>query len=143
MANSLPSSNECVVIDKSAERAALSALFGEAMRKEEERRAALPLIRANGLEALHRLMQVAQGHSGQGRYIAAFLLGLYNGTRFPFDLTDLRCIDFELFEDCLAVLKMDFQPAREVHCYFANGGKLFEQLAKDWGIRDRSKEARQ
>lgn len=136
---SSPAAADCIVLDKSAARAQLAEIFSERMRKEEERRAALPRIRAEGEEALLRLVEVAQGHSGQCRYIAAFLLGLYDGQRFRFDLTDLRCIDYELFEDCLTVLRMDFQPLREVHTYFKDGDRLFEQLAKDLGIRDYTK----
>ena len=74
--------------------------------------------------------------------IAAFLLGCYNGGRFPFDLTDFRMLDRELFDDCLAVLRMDHAPLKEVHRYFSNDGAIFEQLASDWGMRDRLAEDR-
>lgn len=93
-----------------------------------------------GVAALQRLLNIAQGHSGQCKYVAEFLLGLYNGNRFKFDLTDFRCLDTAIFVDCLEVLKMDHCPVREVHLYFQNGGKIWEQLAKDWGIRDYTKE---
>lgn len=89
-----------------------------------------------GQAALKRLMVVAEGHSGQCRFIARFLLGLYNGDRFPFDLTDLRCIDQDLFDDCMMVLVMDSQPKQEVHLYFENGGARFEALAEQWGVLD-------
>lgn len=90
-----------------------------------------------GVDALGRLLKVAQGNSGQCRRIAHFLLSLYNGERFPFDLTDLRSIDDELFEDCMRVLRMDARHCqKEVHAYFPNGGRIWEQLARDWGIGD-------
>lgn len=93
-----------------------------------------------GFEALQRLYQVALGDAGQCRFIARFLLGLYNGNRFPFDLTDLRAIDDSLFEDCMTVLRMDARQCRqEVHMYFADGGAKFEQLVRDWGVRDVAK----
>lgn len=94
-----------------------------------------------GVEALARLLKVARGHRGQCRHVAAFLLGLYNGNRFKFDLTDFRCLDRELFDDCIEVLKMDFQPLQEVHLYFKDGGKIWEDLAKQWRIRDYTKRA--
>jgi hypothetical protein len=94
---------------------------------------------APGVAALQRLLNIAQGHSGQCKYVAGFLLGLYNGTRFKFDLTDFRCLDTAIFLDCLEVLKMDHTPVREVHLYFKDGGKIWGQLAKDWGIRDYTK----
>lgn len=92
--------------------------------------------RAEGVPALHRLLNVARGHAGQSRVIARFLLGLYNGTRFKVDLTDFRLLDQELFDDCVAVLRMDSRPEREVHQYFEDGGKIWEQLAEDWNVKD-------
>lgn len=102
------------------------------MRRHAER----PAIEAKGREALGRLMKVALRDTGQSRKVAAFLLGCYNGRRFPFDLTDFRCLDFSLFEDCMAVLRMDRQPSQEVHCYFKDGGVLFERLVTDHGLKD-------
>lgn len=120
-----------------AERVA--AAFAEQRRLEQERVDQLPQVRAEGEAALRRLLPIAQGNTGQCRHIAAFLLGLYNGTRFPFNLTDLRAIDHALFLDCIAVLRMDNTPQREVHTYFPNGGQVFEQLAQDWRVPDRMK----
>ncbi len=96
---------------------------------------------SDGLESLKRLYELAHGCSGQCKYVAKFLLGLYNGTRFPFDLTDLRCLDEAIFEDCLKVLRMDSRPFKEVHLYFERGGETFEKLAIDWRIKDRSGDA--
>lgn len=108
------------------------------LRAALQRRADLP----EGIRALKRLLKVAQGHSGQCRVIAGFLLGLYNGSRFKCDLTDFRLLDAALFDDCLTVLRMDYQPQQEVHCYFEDGGKIWEQLAADWAIRDYTQESK-
>lgn len=113
-------------------RAAFNRLYEERARRKAER----PKIEADGREALVRLFKVAQGDTGQCRKVAAFLLGCYNGTRFPFDLTDFRGLDYSLFEDCMAVLRMDYQPSQEVHCYFERGGSRFEQIAEDHGLTD-------
>jgi len=94
-----------------------------------------------GVEALVRLLKIAQGNSGQCRYVAAFLLGLYNGNRFKFDLTDFRCLDRAIFDDCIEVLKLDYSPVREVHAYFKNGNAIWEELADSWRIRDYTKDA--
>lgn len=51
-------------------------------------------------------------------------------------MTDLRRLDYELFDDCIAVLKMDFQPQKEVHRYFENGGAIWQALVKEWGFKD-------
>ena len=91
--------------------------------------------REAGVTAIQRLYPVARRDTGQSRVVARFLLGLYNGTRFPFDLTDLRLLDNALFEDCMAVLRMDArQCVQEVHCYFEDGSRKWEQMASDWGL---------
>jgi len=91
-----------------------------------------------GKPALARLMKVAEGvNSGQQRYIVDFLLGLYNGPRFPFDLTNLRAIDATLRSDCFTVLAMDAGACQqEVHRYFDNGGERFEAMAKRLGLNN-------
>jgi len=92
---------------------------------------------ADGVDALSRLMPIAEhGDTGQGRYVAAFLLGLYNGIRFPFGMTDLRALDASLQDDCLTVLRMDMKACQqEVHRYFDNGGERFEAMADKWGLK--------
>ncbi len=96
---------------------------------------------SDAVAALRRLWEIANGGSGQCRHVAAFLLGLYNGTRFPFDLTDFRCLDTAIFRDCLKVLVMDQSPLAEVHVTLNVPGAKFEELAQDWGIKDRSRRA--
>ncbi|ABM21087.1 hypothetical protein [Marinobacter nauticus] len=89
----------------------------------------LPVIRQRGQAALFRLLPVALSDTGQSSVVARFLLGLYNGKRFPMDMTELRRLDRALLVDCLAVLEMDHQPEMEIHLYVENGGTLFEELA--------------
>jgi len=101
-------------------------------RQEAER----PAIQEAGQAALRRLLPVAQSDTGQAGVVARFLLNLYNGNRFPFDNTDLRRLDYDLCEDCFAVLRMDSRPVQEVHTYFENGSKIWEQLAKSWEFKD-------
>lgn len=46
-------------------------------------------------------------------------------------------IDDSLFEDCMAVVRMDARVThKEVHDYLDDGGQRFEQLARDWGVED-------
>lgn len=83
---------------------------------------------ARFINALVRLAKVANGDTGQSGRVRRFLLGLYNGGQWPFDLTDLRCIDAALLDDCLIVLAQDAQgPQREVHTYLKNGDALFAE----------------
>lgn len=121
-------------------KALSDAVLADAFTRDRAYEADRPAIQAAGEAALQRLYKVAIEHSGQSRIIARFLLGCYNGQRFPFDLTDFRAIDEELFQDCLAILRMDARPAREVHLYFKFGGKKFEKLALGWEIRDHARD---
>lgn len=66
----------------------------------------LPGVREAGIAALKRLLEVAQSDTGQSGVVALFLLGLYNGRDFKFDMTELRRLDPNLLEDCLALLRM-------------------------------------
>lgn len=92
-----------------------------------------------GKAALFRLYEVAQGDTGQCRTIVRFLAGLYNGSAYPFDLTDLRTIDDALFEDCMAVLRMDARHCvQEVHEYFDDGNRRWKQMISEWNLKDRS-----
>lgn len=75
---------------------------------------------------------MALSDTGQSGVVAKFLLGIYNGKRFPFDLSEFRRLDRELFEKCQQVMAMDFQPEREINEYFDGGGPIFESLAKTW-----------
>lgn len=96
-------------------------------------------VMAKGKAALFRLYDVAQGDTGQCRTIVRFLVGLYNGSAYPFDLTDLRAIDDALFEDCMAVLRMDARHCvHEVHNYFDNGDSRWQKMISDWHLKDRS-----
>jgi hypothetical protein len=90
-----------------------------------------------GLDALASLLDVAQGDAGQAGVIARFLAGLYNGQDYPFDLTELRGLDEDLFERCLAVLRLDNRPAVEVHDYFPAGAARWQEMIKCWGIASR------
>lgn len=99
------------------------------MAEEEAER---PAIRAAGIEALNRLLSVAQRCTGQSRIVGRFLLSLYNGNAFPFSLTDLRGLDGALWDDCLAVLHLDRRPELEVHEYIENGDEIWSQLKRAW-----------
>lgn len=95
-------------------------------------------VEEQGFEALQRLYALATDfHHDHGCVAARFLLGLYNGYRFPFDLTDLRLLEPDAFQDAMAVLVMDARLTRkEVHNYFADGSKKFERLVQDWNVID-------
>jgi hypothetical protein len=75
--------------------------------------------RAETQQALVHLWRMAKGCSSSEKAAASFLLGLYNGYRFKFDLTDFRLFDSSNFRRCMLVLAMDHAPKAEVHVVLA------------------------
>lgn len=100
---------------------------------------------AHPTEALIRIWNLAQRNHGAARVAATLLLGMYNGRRFPFDLTDLRLLDHGNLEDALALMRMDARLTAEVHCNLntllgrTDVGHQFEHLAYDWKLKGRCK----
>lgn len=98
------------------------------------------------LEILSRFFFLAweESHSG-ARVAAGLLLGCYNGTRFPFDLTDLRLLDGGDLNDALILLRFDANPKMEVHEWLNrlygrhDFGDRFEHLAHMWRKKGKCK----
>lgn len=93
------------------------------------------------IKSLISLWNHTQQHPGTSgaRACAGVLLGLYNGSRFPFDLTELRLLDKPLREAAIDVIEADATRCqREVHEWLriaAAGlsfGVRFEWLAADY-----------
>jgi hypothetical protein len=110
---------------ESARQAAQQQYKEQLERSERERAEA----EAAGVPALRRLVDVAQGDTDQPRHVRRFLLGLYSGTAWPFDLQELRCLSMDLQADCLAVLRMDLQPRCEVQRWIQDGEALWRWMA--------------
>ena len=98
------------------------------------------------LRALSRFYFLATQHTHGGARVAArLILGLYNGTRFPFDLTDLRLLDGEMLEDAMALMLFDARIRLEVHEWlnkiYGRGdfGSRFEHLAHRWKLKGKGK----
>lgn len=105
----------------------VTSLIQQIIDSDAERKAATDA----GIPALYRLADVAERDTGQAVTVRAFLLGLYNGYRFPFNLVTLRGLDKALFDDCVAVLTLDARAtAKEVHQYLRDGSELFERWAQ-------------
>ncbi len=92
------------------------------LEQEEKRR---QQREETGLPALTILIDAAHSGSGQARHIRRFLLGLYNASRWPFELNRLRALDTELQQAALQVLELDWN-GREVHTYVPGGDELFQ-----------------
>lgn len=92
-------------------------------------------------ESLIRLWNLTQQHVGTSgaRVAAGVLLGLYNGERFPFDLTELRALDRVNLEHALVVIGNDAGYTQmEVHAWLnklsgrTDFGERFEHLAHEY-----------
>ncbi|WP_236661062.1 hypothetical protein [Pseudomonas soli] len=106
----------------------LATVMAEAQAHQQR----LPAIATAGTQALHRLVPLALRDTGQSRVLGRFLLGVYNGEDFPFELSALRGLDLPLFEDCLKVLMMDYTPDLEVHERIQGGSQIWQQLMERW-----------
>lgn len=74
-------------------------------------------------------------HTGQSRRLVKFVAGCYNGTDYPFNLTELRGLDTRLASACIEYLDYDRLAIREIHYYLPNGDRTLHQWLKDYDIR--------
>ncbi len=66
-----------------------------------------------------------------------FLAGVYNGSDFPFDLTDPRALDTALANARLDYLNYDRLGRREVHRHLSGGDTELQRWIDDYGLRPR------
>jgi hypothetical protein len=100
------------------------------------------------IKALVTLWNLTQEHPGTSGARAALgvLLGLYNGSRFPMDLTDLRLLDGKNLHAAISVIAHDAGSCqREVHEWLnhvsgrRDFGARFEFMAWDYRRKGRVK----
>ena len=73
--------------------------------------------------------------TGQSRRLVRFLAGVYNGSDFPFDLTDLRALDTKLANACIDYLNYDRLAKAEVHTHLPGGGKQMQTILHNAGVQ--------
>lgn len=105
-----------------------------------------PPLTQTQTDALLRVWKMANRDHGGAGVCARLLLGLYNGNRFPFDLTDLRLLDNTMLADAFTLLALDARCTQEIHCHLRDVlgesrhfGPEFEHLAHDWRLKGRCK----
>lgn len=93
-------------------------------------------ITSRGLTALEVIETAIRQNptTGQARRLLRFLLGVYNGYDYPFDLTDLRALDTGLANACLDYLNYDRLGIREVHKHLSGGDRELHRWRADYGI---------
>lgn len=83
------------------------------------------------LDALHRLLAIAQSDTGQSRRVADFLLAWWNAQACGgFDLTALWSVEAPILDDMLAVMVL-IARHREFPTAYGLGGQ-FESLVQRW-----------
>lgn len=90
--------------------------------------------RERAIPALRVIVSAIRRNPGTGQVqrLTAFLGGLYNGPRFPFDMTDLRALDTELADACMDVLNYDRYSQAEIHTWgVIDGDELNDFLVRD------------
>lgn len=95
---------------------------------------------------LHLFVEASAGSHSGARTCAAVLLGLYNGSRFPFDLTDLRLLDRLNKQAAMVAIDFDSPCKMEVHSWLdlitnrSDMGNRFEHLAYKFRLTDSAPE---
>ena len=95
------------------------------------------------LLSIETALTVATTHYGTsgGRCMATLLASMYNGNRVKFDVSDLKSLDLANFEHALNSMRLCQELHREPHQFFENGGEIFEQMIKDWGLEKKRRAA--
>jgi hypothetical protein len=106
-------------------RQALEAMIA-AEDEADQKRAHLD---EKGPDAMQRLVQVADGDSGQSHHCRRVLLSVYNGAAWPLDPTRLRVIDRDLQEAALTLIEWSIYSFDEPYTYLNNGERLMQRYA--------------
>ena len=93
-------------------------------------------VTARAMDALKIIEAAIRENPGTGQVerLVRFLAGLYNGSDFPFDLTDLRALDTKLANACLDYLNYDRLAKREVHHHLEGGERELHAWMRAAGV---------
>jgi hypothetical protein len=118
---------------KAEVRQLLAAVRSRARAEEQTTRQ----ITARAMEALGVIATAIRSHPGAGqtRRLVRFIAGCYNGSDYPFDLTDLRALDSPLVRACLDYLDYDRLSIEEIHHHLPGGEQTLHQWLRDYEIR--------
>jgi hypothetical protein len=93
-------------------------------------------IKRRAIKALRLITSAIRSHPGTGqtRRLVRFVGGCYNGSDYPFDLTELRGLDAGLASACLDYLDYDRLAIREIHEHLPEGARTLHQWLRDYDI---------
>lgn len=97
-------------------------------------------IRIRAMAALKIIEAAINDHptSGQAGRLVRFPAGVYNGSDYPFDLTDLRTLDTALANACMDYLNYDRLCLTEVHKHLENGDRDLHRWFEQYRIEPKS-----
>jgi len=109
---------------------------GKKLARTEALEHAVEAVMERAQAALEIIETAIREHptTGQAGRLVRLLAGLYNGSDYPFDLTDLRALDTRLANACLDYLNYDRLGKREVHHHLSGGDSQLNRWIKDYGI---------
>lgn len=119
--------------------AAWREIIGGRQARIEALEQAQGAVKSKALLGLRLIETSIRNHPGTGQVerLVHFLAGVYNGPRYPFDLTDLRALDTVLANACMAYLNYDRLGNEEVHHYLTGGADELNRWIRTYGIRAR------
>jgi hypothetical protein len=94
------------------------------------------LICERAITALQVIVTAIESHPGTGQVgrLVRFLAGLYNGSDYPFDLSDLRALDTRLANACLDYLNYDRLGISDLDKHVEGGGRRLLAWFEEYGI---------
>ena len=87
-----------------------------------------------GLQTIVKAIEAHPG-TGQALRLVRFFADVYNGSHFPFDLTDLRALYTELTNACIGYLNYDRLGKVEMHTHLPKGGQQMKCFIAQHGLR--------
>ena len=111
--------------DAEIERA-LEARMAQYESWRSQQRAQVP----SAQKALVRLLHAALQGSGDGQSEVCrdFLLGLWDGQEHPFNLSRLRRLEIEQWQDCMSVLQLQQYSLSPIHLCIKDGERIWQYL---------------
>ncbi len=100
------------------------------LQTEEEYAAERAAKKEQHKQALSKVLRMALDDCGGSRVCRDFLLSLYNGNAYPFNMNGLRNLDGGLYAACITIMNIDCRPNPpfEIHNWFTNGNEIFDKL---------------
>lgn len=80
--------------------------------------------------ALTKVLRMALDDCGGSRVCRDFLLSMYNGHAYPFDMNGMCNLDGGLYAACITIMNINCRPnpPYEIHNWFTNGDEIFDRL---------------